>query len=98
MNQESISIAIQNALEQQQYGSADLRREIAFHMTDWLEELEGWTAFCSSPDGFDSDAITKLLTGFLVHVPNHVAAASKLMTGIPVSDIFDVGAVESDSD
>jgi len=98
MDQKSISLSIQNALEQQEYGSADLRREIAFHMTDWLEDLEEWTAFCNSPDGLDSDAISELLIGFLIHVPNHVAAASKLMTGIPVSDIFEVGAVESDPD
>ena len=35
--------------------------------------------------------------GFLIHVPSHVAAASKLVTGIPVTDIFKVGAtVESE--
>jgi len=98
MDQKRISLAIQSALEQQDYGSAKLRREIAFHMTDWLGDLEEWTAFCSRSDRLDSDAIADLLTGFLVHVPNHVAAASKLMTGIPVSDIFNVGAVDSESE
>lgn len=98
MDQKSISLAIQNALEQQEYGSANLRREIAFHMTDWLEDLEGWTAFCRSPDSLSSDAIAELLTAFLVHVPNHLAAASKLMTDVPVSDVFEVGAVESEAD
>ena len=40
-----------------------------------------------------SDAeVSQLLISFLVHVPNHVAAASKLYTDIPVTDIFGVGA------
>lgn len=30
---------------------------------------------------------------FLIHVPNHLAAASKLMLDIPVTDVLGVGAV-----
>lgn len=30
--------------------------------------------------------------GFLIHVPNHVAAASMLMNEIPVEDVFGVNA------
>jgi hypothetical protein len=45
-----------------------------------------------------SDAeVSELLIGFLVHVPNHVAAASKLYTDVPVTDIFGVGATSEDS-
>jgi hypothetical protein len=40
-----------------------------------------------------SDAeVSEMLMGFLVHVPNHLAAASKLYTGMPVTDIFGVNA------
>ena len=45
-----------------------------------------------------SDAeVGQLLTDFLVHVPNHVAAASKLYTGVPVTDIFHVRATSEDT-
>ena len=33
---------------------------------------------------------------FLVHAPNHIAAAAKLLTGFPVADVFCVGAVRED--
>jgi hypothetical protein len=42
--------------------------------------------------------VGKLLTDFLVHVPNHVAAAGRLYTGIPVTDTFGVSATTEDSD
>jgi hypothetical protein len=45
-----------------------------------------------------ADEINSLLIKFLIHVPNHVAAACKLLTGIPVSDIFKVGATEEPID
>ena len=71
--------------------------DAAFHMTDWLSDLEEWTLFCDKPESLSSEQIQDLLMGFLIHVPSHVAAASKLVTGIPVTDIFKVGAtVESE--
>ena len=96
MDEGRISQAIRSALEAEGYGSAEIRHEIAFHMTDWLSDLEKWHAYCQSPEKLDPDATTDLLVDFLVHVPNHLAAASKLMTGIPVTDVFEVGAVEGD--
>jgi hypothetical protein len=36
----------------------------------------------------------ELLIQFLVHAPNHLAAASKMLTDIPVTDVFGVGALE----
>jgi hypothetical protein len=67
-------------------------------MTDWLVDLERYYDFCVHPEKYDAQEINKLLMDFLIHVPNHVAAASKLLTGIPVSDVFGVGAVEGKSD
>ncbi|MCB1888034.1 MAG: hypothetical protein KDH20_10555 [Rhodocyclaceae bacterium] len=69
-------------------------REIAFHMTDWLDELARYAAFCRSPDAIDDAALADLLTAFLCHVPEHLAAAGRLHTGLPLQDIFGVGAVE----
>lgn len=88
-----ISQAIERALEAEGYGTPEIRRDIAFHMTDWLVDLEKWHAYCQSPESLDADQTTELLMSFLAHVPNHMAAASKLMTGIPVMDIFEIGAV-----
>ena len=71
--------------------------DIAFHMTDWLDDLEAYVRFCAEPRSMSDEEISQMLTEFLVHVPNHVAAASKLLTGVPVTDIFKVGATSDDS-
>lgn len=67
--------------------------DAVFHMTDWLSDLNEWNSFCENPDSLAVDEIQDLLMNFLVHVPAHVAAASKLVTGLPVEDIFGVGAI-----
>ncbi len=72
--------------------------DAAFHMTDWLGDLNHWNSFCEKPESLTGEEIQELLMSFLVHVPNHVAAAGKLITGIPVTDIFDVGATVEGED
>lgn len=72
--------------------------DAVFHMTDWLDDLEEWTMFCEKPEALLVDQVLEILMRFLVHVPNHVAAASKLITGIPVTDIFEIGATEESED
>ena len=96
MDAARVSQAIERALEADGYGTAETRHDIAFHMTDWLSDLERWYDYCQAPEALDVDQTTKLLIAFLVHVPNHLAAASKLMTDIPVTDIFEVGATSDD--
>lgn len=98
MDADVVSQAIERALEADEYGTPEVRHDIAFHMTDWLTDLEEWHSYCQSPETLDADQTTDLLIRFLVHVPNHLAAASKLLTGIPVADIFAVGAVATDND
>ena len=71
-------------------------QDVAFHMTDWLDDLELWAAFCADPEALDDEAASDLLLQFLIHVPPHVAAASKLYTGLPVTDIFGIGATSAD--
>lgn len=96
MDDAKIRSALRQALKQTGYAPEGRRHDIVFHMTDWLDDLEEWIAFCQAPDRYDAEAVEKLLIGFLVHVPNHLAAASKLMLDIPVSDIFEVGALDDD--
>lgn len=67
-------------------------RDVAFHMTDWLDDLHRYAAFCRNPDSFGAEQVDELLLAFLGHVPNHIAAAAKLYADLPVSDIFSVGA------
>jgi len=63
-----------------------------FHMVDWLDDLENWSQFCKNPETLNSEELGKLVMAFLVHVPAHVAAASKLVIDLPVSDVFGIGA------
>jgi hypothetical protein len=97
MDQAKVRQAIEDVLLNQGYEPESRRKEIAFHLTDWLGDLEAWKSYCDSPEQFDSESAEKLIMGFLIHVPNHVAAASKLMLEIPVSDIFEVGAIDADT-
>jgi hypothetical protein len=70
---------------------------VAFHMTDWLEELGAFSRFCADPSSLSDAEVSELLTNFLVHAPNHVAAAGKLYTGMPVTDVFQIGATLQDT-
>ena len=98
MDQKQIEDAIKQALTKETDYSHEVIYDIAFHMTDWLQDLEEYHQFCTHPDKLSADEVHSLLLKFLVHVPNHVAAAGKLLTGIPVSDIFEVGATEESND
>jgi hypothetical protein len=73
-------------------------RDVAFHMTDWLDDLDAYFRFCSDPHALTDKQVAALLMEFLVHVPNHVAAAAKLYTGGGVTDVFGVGATRDDDD
>jgi hypothetical protein len=76
--------------------SDPVARDVAFHMTDWLTDLDAYRRFCSEPSALSEAEVNQLLTQFLVHVPNHLAAAAKLYTGIPVTDVFGVGATSQE--
>ncbi|WP_372982666.1 hypothetical protein [Marinobacter sediminum] len=68
-------------------------RDIAFHMTDWLMDFVDLKEFFEAPDKLSTEEVSRLLINFLVHVPAHVAAAAKLATDEPVTDVFGIGAV-----
>ena len=58
--------------------------DVAFHMTDWLSDLEACVKFFSAPDDATPDQIDAMLAAFLIQVPNHLAAAAKLYIDSPV--------------
>jgi len=68
-------------------------KEIAFHLTDWGNDAAFILALHLFPEKFSKDEIEKGIYQFLPHVPDHLAAASKLF-GTPVTDVFDVGALD----
>ena len=74
---------------------SQIARDIAFHMTDWTTDLEELVEFYEKPDEFSGNQLDFLFS-FLVHVPNHLAAASKLLTGITITDVFGVGVIDTD--
>jgi len=65
--------------------------------SDWLDDFLRLYQFYRNPNKYKPEDVEKLLMDYLVHVPNHIAAAAKLMTEIGVSDIFKVGAIEKQS-
>jgi hypothetical protein len=70
------------------------RHDIAFHMTDWIEDLRALVDIFENPERATDEKVTSTLMLFLVHAPAHIAAAAKLYTGEPVRDVFKVGAVD----
>ena len=92
----SVVAAIENAMDAEMGLSSKNAHDVAFHMTDWLDDFASLQKFFESPENYSYDEVSDLLMGFLIHAPNHIAAASKLMTGIPVTDIFGVGATSED--
>jgi hypothetical protein len=72
--------------------------DVAFHMTDWLDDLDAYHRFCADPSSVADADLSRLLMQFLVHVPNHLAAASKLYADVPVTDVFGVRATSEEDD
>ena len=91
---DTIRARIEETLSEIEFEPRPLIHDVAFHMTDWLEDLGRWHRFCAQPDSMDAAEVNELLHEFLLHVPNHLAAASKLFLDIPVADIFEVGATK----
>jgi hypothetical protein len=53
--------------------------EIAFHLTDWIDDLQTFVNFLENPDKFNNEEIRKIIIGILAHVPHHVNEASEML-------------------
>lgn len=71
-------------------------KDIGFHMTDWLDDLESLYNLFESIDERSNEEIRKLVTAFLLHAPNHINAATKLAGHAPIEDVFELGIFEED--
>ena len=69
--------------------------DLAFHLSDWRADGAFLLALMLIPDQFTPDEAAKGIKNFLVHAPNHIAAAAKL-GGYPVEDIFKIGALDGE--
>jgi hypothetical protein len=74
-----------------------IARDIAFHLTDWGADAAFIVALQLFPERFTAAEIESGVEHFLIHAPNHVAAAA-VLSGHPVEDIFDVGALRGAND
>jgi hypothetical protein len=69
--------------------------DLAFHLSDWRADAAFLLALHLAPDRFSPEEVKEGVTQFLVHAPNHVAAAAKL-GGWPVEDVFGIGALDGE--
>lgn len=65
-------------------------------MTDWKENLEDFVRLYEQPERLSDEEIQHIILVFLAHVPNHVAAAKKLLGLGPIEDVFNVGVLVED--
>jgi hypothetical protein len=68
--------------------------DIAFHLTDWVSDIEDLINTYSNIDNLSNDEITSFVYKFLAHVPNHLNAATKLSGIGKIEDVFQVGIFE----
>jgi len=69
-------------------------REISFHLSDWASDAAFIVAIQLFPERFTADEIADGVESFLIHAPNHVAAAA-VLSGHATEDIFGVNPLPS---
>ena len=67
--------------------------DIAFHLSDWAFDGAFLTLLHLRPEIFSEEEVKFGLEQFLIHAPNHIAAAAKL-SGNAIQDIFNVNALD----
>jgi hypothetical protein len=75
---------------------SEVADDIAFHLTDWRENLEDLARVYEQADVMGDDQIQSVIIDFLAHVPSHVVAAMKLAGLGPIEDVFGVGIFDKD--
>ena len=70
--------------------------EVAFHMADWVDDLERLRELWHNLDGVSDEKLRVAIYQFLAHVPNHLAAAKKLSGLGAIEDTFNVGVLTED--
>ena len=55
----------------------DQAHEIAFHLTDWIDDLVPFVNFLENPKTVDADRAMDIIVKFLAHAPDHLRAAAE---------------------
>jgi len=77
--------------------SKEIANDIAFHLVDWNGDAAFLVALYLWPEKFTNEEISEGLYKLFPHAPDHLAAAAKL-AGQPISDVFEVGALDGIED
>ena len=93
----AVADSIANALVRESELEPKAARDIGFHLSDWHSDAAFVVALHLFPESFTPAEIDAGIEHFLIHAPNHVAAAAALY-GRPVEDIFEVGALNGPMD
>jgi hypothetical protein len=86
---DGVRLAIQRAFAEM---PAQESFDLAFHLSDWRADAAFLMALQLAPERFTAAEVRAGVTAFLVHAPNHLAAAAKL-GGWPIEDVFGIGAL-----
>jgi hypothetical protein len=71
----------------------DDAEDIAFHLSDWANSAAFMVLVHLKPEAFTKEELRIGVEQFLIHAPNHIAAAAKL-SGNAVQDVFNVNALD----
>ncbi len=74
--------------------TANAADEAAFHLLDWADELIDFAAFLRRPGGRPAEDVLDLVMRMVTHAPHHLNAAHRIVMGLPVTDVFGLGAVK----
>jgi hypothetical protein len=75
-----------------------IAKDIAFHLTDWDNDLEDMVRLYEHASELSDDDILSIIYRMLAHMPNHLAAAKKLSGMGPIEDVFNLQVCEEDED
>jgi hypothetical protein len=70
-------------------------QEIAFHLTDWSREAAFLVALLLHPNQYSEIEVQWGIQQFLIHAPNHIAAAAKV-SGWGIQDVWGLGELVFD--
>jgi len=79
-NREKIRKNIETSLQSSGNYDNNTCKDIAFHMTDWLNDLEELCQFYQNPEAYKTPR--EMLMKFLIHVPGHLVEAARLFNNI----------------
>lgn len=79
-----LALSLRNAAELPE----DVCNDIAFHTTDWLDEMQSLYKTFENIESLSDEEIYNNLLKFFIHAPEHIVRATELMTGTEIERIF----------